>query len=44
MIGLIVNLVIVLDRIYNVNSIVYGGGGSLKVYFWYVVLVLEGIC
>ena len=30
--------------IYNVNSIVYGGGGSSKVHPWYVVSALEGIC
>lgn len=33
---------IVSDRIYNVNSIVYGGGSS-KVHPWYVVSALEGI-
>lgn len=43
-IGPTANPAIVSDRIYNVNSIVYGGGGSSKVHPWYVVSALEGIC
>ena len=42
-IGPTANPAIVSDRIYNVNSIVYGGGGSSKVHPWYVVSALEGI-
>lgn len=34
---------IVSDRIYNVKSITYGGGGSSKVNPWHVVTALEGI-
>lgn len=42
-IGPTANPAIVSDRIYNVNSIVYGGGGSSKVHPWYIVSALEGI-
>lgn len=42
-IGPTANPPIVNDRAYNVNSIVYGGGGSSKVHPWYVVNALEGI-
>ncbi|MGL5682433.1 MAG: glycoside hydrolase family 3 protein [Marinifilaceae bacterium] len=33
----------VTDRVHNVNSIHYGGGGSSKVHPWYVVSILEGM-
>lgn len=42
-IGPTANPAIVNDRAYNVNGIVYGGGGSSKVHPWYVVTALEGI-
>lgn len=42
-IGPTANPPLVNDRAYNVNSIVYGGGGSSKVHPWYVVSALEGI-
>lgn len=42
-IGPTANPPIVNDRSYNVNGIVYGGGGSSKVHPWYVVNALEGI-
>lgn len=34
---------LVTDRVYNVNSITYGGGGSSKVHPWHVTSILEGI-
>lgn len=42
-IGPTANPPLVNDRAYNVNGIVYGGGGSSKVHPWYVVSALEGI-
>ncbi|MEG0889523.1 MAG: glycoside hydrolase family 3 C-terminal domain-containing protein [Bacteroides sp.] len=42
-IGPTANPPIVNDRAYNVNSTVYGGGGSSKVHPWYVINALEGI-
>lgn len=42
-IGPTANPALISDRIYNTNSIVYGGGGSSRVHPWYVVNDLEGI-
>lgn len=42
-IGPTANPAVVNDRVFNVNGIVYGGGGSSKVHPWYVVSDLQGI-
>lgn len=42
-IGPTANPTVVSDRVYSVNGIVYGGGGSSKVNPWYVVNDLQGI-
>lgn len=42
-IGPTANPPIISDRMYSVNSIVYGGGGSSRVHPWYIINDLEGI-